>query len=125
ARYPELSKATRARLEHRANVAYGPGEDETLDLFPAKATKAPVQIFVHGGAWRNFTKDDYSFPANGYVPAGIHTAVLNFSNLPKVRLPDMAAQVRRGIEWVYRNAASFDGDPERIYLSANSSGAHL
>lgn len=123
-RYPELSKATRARLQH-CTIAYGPGEDETLDLFMVEGDKAPVQIFVHGGAWRNFTKDDYSFPANGYVPAGVHTVVLNFSNLPKVRLPQMADQVRRGIEWVYRNAASFGGDPDRVYLSANSSGAHL
>ncbi len=123
-RYPQLSKATRMRLEHRT-VAFGPGEDETLDLFPAKATKAPVQIFVHGGAWRNFSKDDYSFAADGYVPAGVHTAVLNFSNLPKVSLREMADQVRRGIEWVHRNAASFGGDRDRIYLSANSSGAHL
>jgi arylformamidase len=33
--------------------------------------------------------------------------------------------VRRGIEWVCRNAGSFGGDPERVYLSAHSSGAHL
>lgn len=123
-RYPELSRATRARFEYRT-VAFGPGEDETLDIFPVNAASAPVQIFVHGGAWRNFSKDDYSFPADGYVPAGVHTVVLNFSNLPKVRLPQMADQVRRGIEWVYRNAAGFGGDPQRIYLSAQSSGAHL
>src|SRR4051812_44371686 len=123
-RYPELSKATRARLKHYS-AAYGSGPDETLDIFPAAKSPAPVQVFVHGGAWKNFTKDDYSFPADAYVPAGIHTVVLNFSNVPAVRLPEMAEQVRRGIEWVYRNAASFGGDPERFYLSAHSSGAHL
>src|SRR3954470_8825847 len=123
-RYPELSKATRARLKHYS-AAYGSGPDETLDIFPAAKSPAPVQVFVHGGAWKNFTKDDYSFPADAYVPAGIHTVVLNFSNVPKVRLPQMADQVRRGIEWVSRNAAGFGGDPEQIYLSAHSSGAHL
>jgi arylformamidase len=123
-RYPGLSKATRARLKHYS-AAYGSGPDETLDIFPAAKSPAPVQVFVHGGAWKNFSKDDYSFPADAYVPAGIHTVVLNFSNVPAVRLPEMADQVRRGIEWVYRNAASFGGDPERFYLSAHSSGAHL
>ena len=34
-RYPVLSEATRKRFEHRANVAYGSGPDETLDIFPA------------------------------------------------------------------------------------------
>ena len=37
----------------------------------------------------------------------------------------MADQVKRGIAWVYKNAASFGGDPNRIYLCGQSSGAHL
>jgi arylformamidase len=37
----------------------------------------------------------------------------------------MAAQVRRAIAWVYNNAASFDGDPDRIYVGGFSSGGHL
>jgi arylformamidase len=124
ARYPVLSAATRARFEHRANVPYGSGEDETLDIFPARSG-GPVQVFVHGGAWKNFSKDDYSFPADTYVPAGINTVIVNFTNLPKVRLPQMVDQLRRAIAWVHGNARSFGGDPERLYVSAQSSGAHL
>jgi arylformamidase len=37
----------------------------------------------------------------------------------------MATQVRRAIAWVYKNAASFDGDPDRIYIGGHSSGGHL
>ena len=123
ARYPVLSEATRKRFTYRT-VAYGFAPDETLDIFPV-GEGGPVQVFVHGGAWKNFTKDDYSFVADAYVPAGINTAVLNFSNLPQVRLPEMVDQVRRGIEWVHRNAREFGGDPNRIFVSAQSSGAHL
>lgn len=125
ARYPVLSKATRERLAHRANVPYGTERDEVLDIFPATQPTGQVQVFVHGGAWKNFSKDDYSFPADAYVPAGVHTVILNFSKLPVKRLPEVVDQVHRGMEWVYRNARSFGGDPDRIYLSAQSSGAHL
>jgi arylformamidase len=125
ARYPRRSQATRANLVHKADVQYGGAADEVLDLFLAAHTPAPIQIFVHGGAWRNFTKADYSFPADAYVPAGIHTVVLNFSKLPQVRLPEAVEQVRRGFEWVYRHAAAFGGDQTRIFTSGHSSGAHL
>lgn len=124
-RYAPRSRATRERLAHRANVAYGPGADEVLDIFPAQGGEGHVQIFVHGGAWKNFTKDDYLFVAEGYVPAGIHTVVVNFTNLPAIRLPGMVDQVRRAIDWVGAHARSFGGDPDKIYLSAHSSGAHL
>jgi arylformamidase len=40
-------------------------------------------------------------------------------------LVPMAGQVRRAIAWVHRNAKTFGGDPDRIYLSGHSSGAHL
>jgi arylformamidase len=37
----------------------------------------------------------------------------------------MAEQVRRGIAWVHKNARSFGGNPDRIYVCGQSSGAHL
>jgi arylformamidase len=37
----------------------------------------------------------------------------------------MAEQVCRGIAWIYRHAAGFDGDPGRVYIGGHSSGAHL
>ena len=125
ARCTQRSAAARARLPIRAGVSYGPSADEVLDIFPAGGPGAAVQIFVHGGAWRAFTKDDYSFAAEGFAAAGLHTVVLSFANLPAVRLPEMVSQVRRGMEWVYRNAPGFGGDPQRLYVTAHSSGAHL
>lgn len=124
-RYPVLAAAARKHLKHEANVAYGPTPDELLDIFPAGKAGAATQIFVHGGAWRNFTKDDYSFAAEAFVGHGINTVMVNFAKLPQVRLPDMVAQVHRAVAWVYRNVERWDGGRDRVYLSGHSSGAHL
>jgi arylformamidase len=40
-------------------------------------------------------------------------------------LMPMADQVRRAVAWAYRNAQSFGGDPNRLYISGHSSGGHL
>jgi arylformamidase len=37
----------------------------------------------------------------------------------------MVDQVRRAVAWVAKNAETFGGDPQRIYLFGRSSGAHL
>jgi arylformamidase len=125
ARWARRSEATRGHRPHRTGLRYGPGEDETLDVFPAEQPHAPVLIFVHGGAWLRHTKADFSFVAETFAASGMHTVVLNFTNLPTVRLPEMVAQVQRGVEWVWRNADGFGGDRDRLHLAGHSSGAHL
>ena len=125
ARHIERSRGTREKLTFVPDLRYGKHPDEMLDYFPAERKGAPIQVFVHGGAWKNFGKNDYSFPAEGFVPAEVSTAILNFSKLPHVRLPVLVDQVRRAVAWVYKNADRYGGDPERLYMSAHSSGAHL
>jgi arylformamidase len=124
-RYATRSAATRERLKFKSGIAYGPSEDEILDIFPADKAGAPIHVFVHGGAWRGGRKDLYSFPADTFVPAGATYVALSFANIPKVRLPAMADQIRRAIAWLYANAANFGGDRERIFVSGHSSGGHL
>lgn len=123
--YAALSAAARDALEHRSGIAYGDGPDEVLDLFPAGAANAPVHIHLHGGAWRSLSRLDASLVAPPLVEAGVHVIVPDFSSLPGARMPAMAAQVRRVVDWAYRNAAAFGGDADRITVSGHSSGAHL
>jgi arylformamidase len=62
-----------------------------------------------------------------FVTAGAHYAAVDFVAVGNAdgNLMTMADQVRRAVAWVYKNAASFGGDPNRIYISGHSSGAHL
>jgi arylformamidase len=62
-----------------------------------------------------------------FVDAGAHFIALDFNNALETKgdLMVVAQQVRRGVAWVHRNAASFGGDPDRLYVSGHSSGGHL
>jgi arylformamidase len=120
------SAAVRARLGFK-RVAYGPTPVEMLDIYATKAAKAPVMVFIHGGAWRAGSAKDNAEAAELFVNAGAHYVVLDFANVMELggSLFPMVEQVRRGVAWVHRNAASFGGDPERIYVAGRSSGSHL
>jgi len=126
-RYVTNSDAMRARLGAPRRFAYGPTPVEGLDVWTTKRANAPINVFVHGGAWRVGTAAAYAFPAELFVNAGAHFVVLDFASVTDLGgdLSAMADQVRRGIAWVHRNAKSFGGDPDRLYLSGHSSGAHL
>ena len=126
-RYASVSDAMRARVGEPKRVAYGPTEIEKLDIFSPKLANAPIHIHIHGGAWRQRPASDYAFPAEMLMHAGSHYVVPDFISVDESNgeLAPMVEQVRRSIAWTVRNAASFGGDPTRVYLSGFSSGSHL
>lgn len=126
-RYATNSELVRARLGAPKRLSYGASPIEGLDLYPTRQPNAPVHVFIHGGAWRGGLAKDYAFQAEIFVNAGAHYVAVDFNNVLELKgdLMPMADQVRRAVAWIYRNAASFGGDPGRIYLSGHSSGGHL
>jgi arylformamidase len=121
------SENARAIIGAPERIAYGPTEIEKLDLFRTRKADAPVNIFVHGGAWRANKAADYAFLAEPFVKAGAHYAILDFTNVDETggNLFPMVEQVRRAVAFVHANAKSFGGDPDRLYLTSHSSGSHL
>jgi len=121
------SKAAIERLGAPARIAYGPTEIEKLDIYKTSRPNAPINVYIHGGAWRNGQAKDFAFPAEVFINAGAHFVVVDFVQITETggNLLPMIEQVRSAVAWVYEHAASFGGDVERIYITGHSSGAHL
>ena len=126
-RYASNSEAVRKRLGDPVRLAYGPTPIEGLDLYRARSQNAPVHVFIHGGAWRSGHAKDSAYQAETFVRAGAHYIAVDFNNVLETGgdLLAMADQVRRALAFIHRNAASFGGDANRIFLSGHSSGGHL
>jgi len=127
ARRKIASESVLKRLGLPQRVAYGPTEVEKLDIYKTRRQNAPVVIYIHGGAWRNGTAKDFAAPAEMFMNAGAHFVVPDFVQVQDAggSLLPMIEQVRRAVTWVDKNAASFGGDAERIFITGHSSGAHL
>ena len=94
--------------------AYGPTPIEGLDVYQCKKPNAPINIFVHGGAWRNGAAPEFTYLAEPFLHAGAHFVVLDFTNVDNAggSLFPMVEQVCRAVGWVYRNADKFGGDAQ-------------
>jgi acetyl esterase/lipase len=113
------------------DVAYNPADDadaerHKLDLYlPKGANDYPVYFFIHGGAWRNGSKDLYAPIGKMFAARGIGYVATNYRLSPKVKHPAHIEDVARAFAWVVGNIAKHGGNPKQIYLSGHSAGGHL
>jgi arylformamidase len=126
-RNAQKSAAALARRGPPRRAAYGSADIEKLDIYITKQPNAPINVYIHGGAWRSQNAQGAAYMSETFVDAGAHFVALDFNNVTEVdgNLMIMADQVQRAIVWVHNNAASFGGDANRLYVSGTSSGAHL
>lgn len=129
-RYADMSAQMRATLPCHLDVAYGPTEAETMDVFPVgpdlpAGRNAPVFVFVHGGYWRRLSKADSSFMADVFTQAGVTIAAVNYALAPEASLDEIVRQCRTAVAWLHVNGREFGIDPDRIYIGGSSAGGHL
>src|SRR3954465_14096308 len=78
-RWHSNSARTRARIGPPLRRRYGPSAIEELDIFRTHAPpRAPVFVFIHGGAWRAGSAKQYSAPAEMFGRSGAHYVAPDF-----------------------------------------------
>ncbi len=93
---------------------------------PAPPEKAPVMVYIHGGAWVIGDKREqgkpmmYELVARGWVCVAI-----NYRLSPKATWPDHIVDAKRAVAWVKEHIAEYGGDPSFVAVSGGSAGGHL
>ncbi len=135
---PRLSDMCRAAVSERAagsaaplpgtrEIAYGADPKQRIDLVvPAAATRAPLLLFIHGGAWMIGDKrSGVSVKAAHITGKGWAFASANYRLVPQATVESQAADIAAAIARLRADAAANGLDPERIVLMGHSAGAHL
>jgi arylformamidase len=119
--------AFRSRHLHAAyDIAYGPGRDETFDLFyPVQRGVRPLWIFIHGGYWQASDKSDVYENATQMLQAGYAVATPNYDLCAPATLPVIIEQMRRFMTFIRSEAKGFCLDAGEIHIAGTSAGGHL
>ena len=83
-RNAQKSAAALARLGPPRRVAYGSADIEKLDIYISKQRNAPINVFIHGGAWRSGNAKGAAYMSETFVDAGAHFVSLDFNNVTDV-----------------------------------------
>ncbi len=123
--WAERSQAFREQADGLLDIAYGDGEREILDIFPAPDSSSPVHIYLHGGYWQALSKDSFSFVAQHFNRAGECAVIVNYDLCPQAALAQIIDQSRKAVRWILQHIADYGGDAGRIQVTGHSAGGHL
>ena len=102
-----------------ADIAYGEGPRERMDLFAPEGVSAGLVVFVHGGYWRMFDKSSWSHLAAGCVARGWTVALPSYPLAPEARISGITQAIARAV------TTAAERVPGPIRLTGHSAGGHL
>lgn len=124
---PWLAAAPRGDIAVHRDLPYGPHPRMVLDVFqPRAAARAPVIVFVHGGAFvrgdKRTTPELYDNVLTWFARQGCLGVNVEYRLAPEARYPAGAQDVGGAVAWLRLNAGRFGGDPACIHLVGHSAG---
>lgn len=102
-----------------------------LDVYaPDDAANCPVVVYVHGGGWVSGDKSFvYAHPQffsdNGVVYVSVNHRVSSLTAAQPHVYPVHPSDVAEALAWVATHIGDHGGDPDKVFLTGHSSGAHL
>lgn len=100
-------------------LPYGPGERHRFDLFRPEGVPRGLLVFVHGGYWLAFGREDWSHLAAGALARGWACAMPSYTLAPAARITQITAEVARAVA----QAATHVAGP--VVVTGHSAGGHL
>jgi acetyl esterase/lipase len=84
-----------------------------------------VVVYVHGGFWQAGDKGQVGELPQVFAKAGCALASVNYRLSPAAKHPAHVEDIGHALAWLQENAASYGGDPRRMFLMGHSAGAQL
>jgi len=120
-RWAAAAAAFRAGLGGRArlSLSYGPGDRQRLDLFLPEGPPRGALVFVHGGYWMAFGREDWSHLAAGPLAHGWAVALPSYTLAPAARIAAMTQEIAAAC----RQVTALVSGP--LHVTGHSAGGHL
>lgn len=119
ARWQAASAAYRRTAQADLDVAYGPGERQRYDLFPAGQHDAPLVVYIHGGYWQRGDRRDYSFLGQALNARSLDVALPSYSLCPAVPVIDIIGELRVFLAALWKKNGKYP------LVVGHSAGGHL
>lgn len=104
------------------------GEDVKLNIFTPKNIKKknyPVLIFVYGGNWNSGNKNNYKLLGKNFARKNMVVVIPDYTLSPNADVDEMTKEIAAAIQFTKKNAAKYNGNSDKIFISGHSAGGQL
>lgn len=113
-------------LRRIEDIPYGPAEEHRLDVYlPAEPGPHPVALYFHGGGFRSLSRKTHWLMGLSFARRGYACFLPSYRLAPAHLFPAAAMDACRATDWVWENAADYEGDRSTFVVSGESAGGNL
>ncbi len=125
--YEPLVRCSEGAASLTRELPYGDHPRQVLDVFTPHANgKAPVIVYVHGGAFVHGQKSKdgvfYDNVLHWFARQGFVGINVEYRLAPEAKFPDGGRDIGDAVQWIAENIEDYGGDPDRIVLFGHSAG---
>ena len=118
------SKTLREQRSQHLDLAYGNGERNKWDLYPASDPKAPCFVHIHGGYWQRGSREIFACLSEGPLARGWSAALCGYTLAPEANLTQITNELKSAFDWLNAKAGEH-GIQGPIIVTGWSAGGHL
>lgn len=127
---PTNIASARSELEVTPDVVYGhkAGMALTYDVLAptGKPNGAGVLFMVSGGWVSRWSPPESAKRYTGeLLDSGFTVFLVRHGSSPQFKVPEAVADVQKAVKHIYKNAADYNVDPDRLGVFGGSAGGHL
>src|SRR5262245_38680517 len=94
--------------------------------YPDSGKSLPAILYVHGGRWTSGERvGRMQLYVEDWAKAGYFAMTIDYRLAGSAPAPAGYQDLLCAVRWLHAHAAQYNVDPDRIYLSGNSSGGHV
>jgi arylformamidase len=124
-RYQKSGKALYDIFQVEADIAYGPGPRQRFDWVSCGHPAAATFVFIHGGYWQNYTKEDLAFVALGPLARSFDVVLAEYTLAPQASMTEIVVEIGSLLDHLAASDSPAGFGDRPVCLCGHSAGGQL
>lgn len=124
-RFKEQSEVVYRNAEVRRDLRYGNRSRQRFDWLSCGKQAAPTFVFIHGGYWQNYAKEDLAFVARGPLERGFNVVMAEYTLAPEASMTEIVDEIGALLDLLQWDTSEAGFGDRPVCVCGHSAGGHL